>query len=44
MGISNYLEELKKDFLVYGLTNEDFFEEFLKGREYLGFLVKRKQF
>ena len=42
MGISNNLEELKRDFLVYGLRNNDDFEKFIVGEDYLGFLVKRK--
>jgi len=42
MGISNNLEELKRDFLVYGLRNNDVFEKFIVGEDYLGFLVKRK--
>lgn len=43
MGISNNLEELKEDFLVYGLRKDDIFEEFLVCEEYLGFLVTRKK-
>jgi hypothetical protein len=42
MGISNHYEELKNDFEVYGLTNEEIFEEFRIGKDYIGFLVKRK--
>jgi hypothetical protein len=41
MGISKYLEEVQKDFEVYGET-ENAWEEFSKNIEYLGFLVKRK--
>lgn len=43
MGISNNLEELKQDFLVYGLKLDDTFEEFIVGESYLGFLVTRKK-
>lgn len=43
MGISNNLEELKQDFLVYGLKLDETFEEFIVGEDYLGFLVKRKK-
>ncbi len=43
MGISNNLEELKKDFLVYGLKTDETFEEFIVGEDYLGFLVTRKK-
>ena len=42
MGITNNLEELKKDFYVYGLRNDETFEPFVIGEDYLGFLVKRK--
>ena len=42
MGITNNLEELKKDFHVYGLRNDEVFEPFIVGEDYLGFLVNRK--
>ncbi|HBX50761.1 MAG: hypothetical protein A2275_13705 [Bacteroidetes bacterium RIFOXYA12_FULL_35_11] len=42
MGITNYLEELKQDFLVYGLRKDEIFEEFIVGEDYMGFLVTRK--
>jgi hypothetical protein len=42
MGISNNLEELKKDFYVYGLKYDETFENFIVGEDYLGFLVTRK--
>lgn len=42
MGISNNLEELKKDFYVFGLKPDENFEEFIVGEDYKGFLVKRK--
>jgi hypothetical protein len=42
MGISNNLEELKKDFYVFGLRNDEEFEHFIVGEDYLGFLVTRK--
>ncbi len=42
MGITNNLEELKQDFLVYGLRKDEIFEEFVVGEDYLGFLVTRK--
>lgn len=42
MGISNNLEELKQDFLVYGMTKDEIFEEFIVGEDYIGFLVTRK--
>lgn len=42
MGISNNIEELKKDFEVYGLKNENW-ETFIIGKDYQGFLVKRKK-
>lgn len=43
MGISNKLEELKKDFYVFGLRNDEEFEPFIVGEDYLGFLVTRKK-
>ena len=43
MGITNNLEELKKDFYVFGLRNDEEFEPFIVGEDYLGFLVKRKK-
>jgi hypothetical protein len=43
MGITNNLEELKKDFHVYGLRNDEEFEPFIVGEDYLGFLVTRKK-
>ena len=43
MGITNNLEELKKDFLVFGLRNDEEFEPFIVGEDYLGFLVTRKK-
>ena len=42
MGITNNLEELKNDFLVYGLKIDETFEEFIVGEDYLGFLITRK--
>ena len=41
IGITNNLEEILKDFGVFGLR-EGQFEEFKKGLEYQGFLVKRR--
>lgn len=43
MGISNNLEELKKDFYVFGLKYDQEFEPFILGEDYLGFLVTRKK-
>ena len=43
MGITNNLQELKKDFHVYGLRNDQVFEHFIVGEDYLGFLVTRKK-
>ncbi len=42
MGITNNLEELKNDFYVYGLRNDETFEPFIVGEDYLGFLITRK--
>ena len=41
MGITKYLLEIKKDFLVFGLRDEEW-EKFEKEAEYEAFLVKRK--
>jgi hypothetical protein len=43
MRITNNLEELKKDFFVFGLRNDNVFESFIVGEDYLGFLVTRKK-
>lgn len=42
MGITNNLEEIKTDFYVYGLKDDNTFESFVPGEDYLGFLVTRK--
>lgn len=41
MGISRYFEDVKEDFLVFGLRNGDW-ENFTKEIEYTAFLVRRK--
>ena len=41
MGISKYILEIKKDYYVFGLQNDEW-EEFEKNIEYAAFLVKRK--
>jgi len=41
MGISRYLEEMRRDFYLYGQAGEDFFP-FQLGTEYDGFLTPRK--
>jgi hypothetical protein len=43
MGIAVNLEEIKKDFLVFGLKEDDTFEYFCVGEDYYGFLVTRKE-
>jgi len=42
MGITNNLEELKQDFLVFGMRKDETFEDFIAGEDYIGFLVTRK--
>jgi hypothetical protein len=42
MGISNYLEEISKDFTVFGLTDAKKWELFRKNITYGAFLVRRK--
>jgi hypothetical protein len=41
MGITKYLEDVKKDFLIFGLRNGEW-ETFEKKVEYPAFVVKRK--
>lgn len=41
MGIAKFIEELKKDFYLYGQI-EDSFYEFETGKEYVAFLAQRK--
>ena len=41
MGITKYFDEIKKDFLIYGLRNEEW-ENFEKEIEYEAVLAKRK--
>ena len=44
MGITNNLVEIKKDFVVYGLTiQENQWEEFLVGEDYEAFLITKKE-
>ncbi len=42
MGITNNLKEIKKDFEIYGLIEEDWYK-FKIGEEYEAFLIKRKK-
>lgn len=41
MGITKYIAEARKDFLIYGETGDDW-ELFKRDREYSGFLIQRK--
>jgi len=41
MGITRYIDEIKSDFEIYGLKENEW-EEFLKEIEYEAFLVRRK--
>ncbi len=41
MGITKYLDEVKQDFLVFGLREGEW-EDFEKGVDYTAFVVKRK--
>ena len=41
MGITKYIEEVKKDFEIYGEFEEEW-EEFQRDVDYEAFLVKRK--
>lgn len=42
MGITKYFDEIKKDYNIYGLRNEEW-ENFEKEIEYEAFLAKRKK-
>ncbi len=42
MGITNNLVEIKEDFLVYGLSEKGFWEEFEVGEDYEAFLIRKK--
>lgn len=42
MGITKYLDEIQKDYFIYGLHNEEW-ENFQKEIEYEAFLAKRKK-
>ncbi len=42
MGITNNLEELQKDFFVYGMKENEILEDLIVGEDYLGFLITRK--
>lgn len=41
IGISKYLDEAQDDFLIYGQIHNEW-EEFVKGRDYEAFVVKKK--
>ncbi len=43
IGITNNLEEIKADFEVFGLTNENNWVRFEKRKDFKAFLVKRKK-
>ena len=42
MGITNNLAEIQEDFYIYGMKNDEAFEKFIIGEDYIGFLVTRK--
>ncbi len=42
MGITNNLVEIQEDFHVYGMKNDETFEDFIVGEDYIGFLITRK--
>jgi hypothetical protein len=41
IGVSNHLEEIEEDFIMWGYINEKW-EIFNKNRDYSAFLIKRK--
>ncbi len=43
MGITNNLVEIQKDFHVYGMKQDETFEEFIVGEDYIGFLITKRQ-
>ncbi|MEX1003355.1 MAG: hypothetical protein WDZ35_14645 [Crocinitomicaceae bacterium] len=42
MGVTKYIKEVKEDFDVFGETKSKW-EPFKKGKDYFGFLVRRKK-
>lgn len=42
MGITNNLFEIQEDFHVYGMRQDETFEKFVVGEDYIGFLLTRK--
>ncbi len=43
MGITNDLVEIQKDFHVYGMKQDETFEEFIVGEDCIGFLITKRQ-
>ena len=43
MGITNNLVEIQKDFHVHGMRQDETFEEFVVGEDYIGFLITKRQ-
>lgn len=43
IGLTNNLEEIRNDFHVFGLIEDDTWEVFTKGRNYDAFLIERKR-
>ena len=43
MGITNNLVEIQEDFEVYGMKQDETFEKFIPGEDYIGFLITRKK-
>ena len=42
MGITNNLDDISKDFFIFGFTKEEFWTEFVIGEDYEAFLVIKK--
>ncbi len=42
MGITNNLAEIKEDFIVYGLSDNGTWDEFVVGEDYEAFLITKK--
>ena len=43
MGITNNLNEISEDFLIFGFTKDEHWEEFVVGKDYVAFLLTKKE-
>ena len=42
MGITKYYDEVKQDFVIYGLRSDNEWEYFMKNVDYTAFIIKKK--